>query len=317
MGQVGRLQRVPLREVWRHEAADFSAWMENNLDVLNEVLDFNLISAEREKAAGAFSVDLVGEDEDGRTVVIENQLEKSDHDHLGKLLTYLAALEAHAAIWIVARPRQEHANAVAWLNTASATPFYLIQVEAVRIGQSAPAPLFTVIVGPSAEAQAAGATRRELSERQQVRRRFWTMLIERARAHTELYAQRSPTADNWIAAGSGFVGLEWVFTVRQHEMQVCLYIDRQDQDLNFAIFDMIHADKDAIEAKFGDALDWQRLDAKRACRIRFVLQGGGWRDEQNWPDITDRSVKAMLRLVSALESYVPRARTVCAQRSSS
>ncbi len=120
---VGKLRRVPLREVWKNEATDFTTWLEDNPDVLNEVLDFNLSSLEREKAAGDFSVDLVGDDENGNTVIIENQLEASDHRHLGQVLTYLAALEAKAAVWIVSRPRQEHVKAVTWLNEATNTPF--------------------------------------------------------------------------------------------------------------------------------------------------------------------------------------------------
>ena len=109
---IGKITRVALRDVWKHEAADFTTWLENNIDVLNDVLDFNLSSAEREQSAGAFRVDLVGEHEDGGTVVIENQLEKSDHDHLGKVLTYLAALDAKAAVEIrvstTARAYQGH-----------------------------------------------------------------------------------------------------------------------------------------------------------------------------------------------------------------
>jgi len=103
---IGRLERVPLREVWRHEALDFTSWLEKNLDVLNEVLDITLSDAEREQAAGTFSVDLVATDSSGNPVVIENQLGKSDHDHLGKLITYLTAIDAKAAIWIVTEPRR-------------------------------------------------------------------------------------------------------------------------------------------------------------------------------------------------------------------
>ena len=83
---IGRLERVPLREVWKHEALDFTQWLQENLDVLNEVVDLNFSTAEREQTAGAFSVDLVAEDDGGNAVIIENQLEKSDHDHLGKLI---------------------------------------------------------------------------------------------------------------------------------------------------------------------------------------------------------------------------------------
>ena len=93
---VGKLERIALRQVWKHEAYDFTKWLQENIDVLNEVLNLNLINVEREQAAGAFSIDLVAEDEAGGKVIIKNQLEKSDHDHLGKLITYLAALEARA-----------------------------------------------------------------------------------------------------------------------------------------------------------------------------------------------------------------------------
>ena len=89
---IGKLQRVPLREVWKHEAKDFTQWLQDNIDVLNSVLDLNLVNVEREQAAGSFSIDLVAEDEGGSTIIIENQLEKSNHDHLGKLITYLTAM---------------------------------------------------------------------------------------------------------------------------------------------------------------------------------------------------------------------------------
>lgn len=112
MGEIGKLERVPLKEVWKHEALEFTKWLEENIDVLNDVLDINLSSVEREQSAGSFSVDLVAEDEAGDLVVIENQLGKSEHDHLGKLITYLTALEAKTAIWIVTDPRPEHVRAV-------------------------------------------------------------------------------------------------------------------------------------------------------------------------------------------------------------
>ena len=222
---IGRITRVKLREVWRHEARDFTTWLEDNTDVLSEVLDFSLASAEREKSAGDFSVDLVGEDENGQTVIIENQLEKSDHDHLGKVLTYLAALEAKAAVWIVAKPRPEHVKAITWLNEATSTPFYLVQVEAIRIGESPPAPLLTRIAGPSVEARAAGNAKKNLSERHNIRYRFWTQLLDAAKAKTALHARISPKTHNWVGTRTGVLDLNWNYAVRQHGTQVELYID--------------------------------------------------------------------------------------------
>ena len=145
---VGKIERLPLRDVWKHEARYFTTWLEENVEVLNDVIDLGLTTAQREQSAGSFSVDLVAEDEQGGTIIIENQLEKSDHDHLGKVITYLTMMQAKAAVWIVADPRPEHIAAITWLNSEVASAdFYLLKVEAVRIGLSAPAPLLTLIVG--------------------------------------------------------------------------------------------------------------------------------------------------------------------------
>lgn len=106
-GAIGKITRIPLREVWHREDRDFTTWIRDNIDVVAEQLGLELVNAEREQAAGSFSVDIVAETDDGRAVVIENQLERSDHDHLGKLLTYLAAFDAKVAVWIVSEPRPE------------------------------------------------------------------------------------------------------------------------------------------------------------------------------------------------------------------
>ena len=122
--KIGKLERVPLREVWKHEALDFTQWLQENIDVLNTALDLNLVNVDREQAAGSFSIDLVAEDGSGGTVVIENQLEKSNHDHLGKLVTYLTAMGATVAIWIVSDPRPEHVAAITWLNESSSASLH-------------------------------------------------------------------------------------------------------------------------------------------------------------------------------------------------
>jgi len=128
---IGKLESVPLRELWKHEELDFSAWLENNIETLSEALGLTLTLVQREKTAGAFQVDLVAEDADGRLVILENQLEPTDHDHLGKVLTYLTNLEARAAIWVTSDARPEHIRAVAWLNEATPADiaFYLVRKE--------------------------------------------------------------------------------------------------------------------------------------------------------------------------------------------
>ena len=274
---IGKIHRVPLRDVWKHESLDFTKWLQDNIDVLNDVLDLSLSSAEREQPAGDFYVDLVAEDEDGNTVVIENQLEKSNHDHLGKLITYLASVGAKTAIWIVAEPRPEHVSAIAWLNECSPAAFYLLKIEGIKIGDSTPAPLLTQIVGPSEESRKVGETKKELAERYVIRQAFWSKLLERAKERTKLHANISPGQYSWIGTSAGRRGLGFNYAVRQHEASVELYIDRgKDTDEeNKTIFDTLVASKDDIEATFGEPLEWQRLESKRACRIRKEI-------EPNW-----------------------------------
>src|SRR5262249_7568022 len=113
---IGKLEKVDLRELWRHVERGFSAWLVDNLDALTEVLGFPLEEPRRDVPAGSFEVDVVAEDENSNLVVIENQLEATDHDHLGKVLTYLTNLDAKRAVWITRSPRPEHVKAVVWLN---------------------------------------------------------------------------------------------------------------------------------------------------------------------------------------------------------
>ncbi len=185
---ISKIQRLPLRNVWKHEALDFTTWLEGNIDVLNDALDMELTGVEREKNAGTFSVDLVAEDGQGGIVVIENQLGKSDHDHLGKLITYLASMSAKTGVWIVADPRPEHVTAISWLNESYSASFYLLKVEAIQIGESPAAPLLTLIVGPSEEGKKAGEAKKDLVERYVLRRKFWTQLLDLAKSKTKLHA---------------------------------------------------------------------------------------------------------------------------------
>jgi len=153
---------------------------------------------DREKAAGDFSIDLVDEDGGGGTVIIENQLEKSNHDHLGKIITYLTGMSARAAIWIVSDPRPEHVAAITWLNEASSAAFYMVKVEAVRIGESPATPLFTLIVGPSEETKEVGETKQKIAERYVIRKRWWTQLLERAAKVSKLHSHITPREYSYL-----------------------------------------------------------------------------------------------------------------------
>lgn len=303
---IGKVERVPLREVWKNEALDFTPWLQDNIDILNEQLDLSLSSAEREKPAGGFNVDLVAEDDVGDVIIIENQLEKSNHEHLGKLVTYLTALDAKAAIWIVSDPRPEHIAAISWLNESSSASFYLVKVEAIKIGDSPPAPLLTLIVGPTEEGRVLGNKKKELAERDSIRRRFWEQLLDRAKSKTKLHAAKSPSHRGWVGTSAGKSGLSFIYVIGLEKARVELYIDRgkDAENENKRIFDKLFASKKEIEAAFKEPLEWQRLEGKRACRILKQIDIGGLRDEDKWPQIQDAMIDAMVRLEQALKPHI-------------
>jgi hypothetical protein len=292
---ISKLRRVPLRDVWKHEAYNFTQWLQENIDVLNGTLDLDLISAEKEQAAGAFSIDIVAESSDGESYVIENQLEKSNHDHLGKLITYYASMKARGAIWIVAEPRPEHVNAMSWLNEASGADFYLVKVEAICIDESPAAPLLTLIVGPSAEAKNTGQVKKEMAERHHLRHEWWTMLVERDDA--KLHAHINPGNHSYLGTSSGSPGLSYNYSVRQNECGAELYIDRgsDSEAANLAIFEQLIQSRSQIEQDVNEQLIWEPMEGRRACRIQFKIPGGYRMPKEEWPKTQERIVSVMTK----------------------
>lgn len=307
---IGKLEKVKLRQLWKHEEHGFSKWLLENLDILGDEIGIALSEPQREVKVGSFSVDLVAEDQNGNRVIIENQLEPTDHGHLGKLLTYLTNLEAKTAVWITKSPRPEHIQAVVWLNetTPDDISFFLVQLDAYRIGGSDPAPLFTVIVEPSAESKGFGQQKKDLAERHVLRLKFWEQLLSRAKQKgLMVHAARSPTKDGWISAGSGRAGITYTYVIwKDGHAAAELYIDIGDKDENKEIFDGLLTKKKEIEKSFGGALLWERLDERRASRIRYMINLGGLSvGEAKWPAIQDAMIDAMSRLHGALKPYIP------------
>ncbi len=299
---IGKIQRVSLREVWKHEAHDFTTWLEENIDVLNEALDISLSSVKREQAAGNFSVDLLAEDESGSFVVIENQLEKSDHDHLGKLLTYLVAFEAKTAIWVVSEPRPEHVSTISWLNESSPASFYLLKVEALKIGDSPPGPLLTLVVGPSEEGRKVGDAKKEQTEAHTVRRRFWTRLLERAAQRTSIHAHASPSDRYYSSVSTGIPGLYYGYVLVYGAARIELYIYRAGgAEENERIFDQLAGQREDIESEFGEDLHWQRNEGANPCRIYDLIDVPDWMDEAGWDRLHEEMIDSIIRLDSVMK----------------
>jgi len=303
---IGKIKRVPLREVWRHEARDFTTWLQTNIDILCEVIDMELTNVEREQSTGNFSVDLVAEDASGNTVIIENQLEKSDHDHLGKLVTYLAAVEAKAAVWIVADARAEHVAAVSWLNQSPQNNFYIVKLEAIKIDTSDSAALLTLIVGPTEEGKNIGKSKGERAERDATLIRFWTHLLERSNKTTKLFQGISPSGSSYVQKTAGVSGISYIYNSKKHDSRIGLYLGSPAKvDDNRKRFDHLYESKEQIDKDFGEPLVWERLVGTRASRITSPVSEGGFADaEEKWPFIQDAMIERMVRFHDALAPHV-------------
>lgn len=311
MNHVEKITRLNIKDAFRYEAKDLTPWLCENIDVLGDAIGIELRNPEREQSTGNFNVDIRAETVTGDVVVIENQFGTSDHDHLGKIITYLTSFEAKIAIWIVERPKQEHINALNWLNEMdNGCDFYLLGIEAIKIGDSNPAPLLTTIVRPSDEAKIIGKIKKNETKRHQLRREFWATLLDKMKVRgSRTFLSISPTDDSWIAATAGLRGLTYVFWINMNNSRLELRIDRgkgSDTE-NVRIFNDLMQFKDEIETSYGGPLKWEEMEGYRVCGIRIELSNGGYANgEDEWDIIADNMASTMIRLINATQPYVKR-----------
>lgn len=306
---VQKINKVPLREIWKKEDKDFTKWLEDHIDYLSDVLGFNISIISREEKVGPFRVDLFCEDDDGHKVIIENQLEPTDHSHLGQIMTYLTNLEANTAIWITSKPVEEHIKVIAWLNENAPDDiaFYVIKLEAIRIGDNPiAAPLFTIVEGPTDTVKEIGKEKKAYAETHHLRKEFWTKLLDKAKEKTKLHANVSPCIYTWVGAGAGHAGIGYNYSVSNNAANVEVYLDRGKDfpDINKERFDKLFNHKDEIEEVFGDKLSWERLDKKRASRIAFRINNVGLKNKDKWPELQDKMIDSMIRLKKATEPFI-------------
>jgi hypothetical protein len=304
---VGRPEKVALRNIWAKEAADFTTWLSNNIDILAEQLGIELLNLEKEKPVGTFAVDLVGIGKDGQLAIIENQLGKTDHDHLGKVLTYLSNLNAKTAIWISPDPRPEHVAAINYLNEVvpEDTNFYLIKIEAFKIGNSEPAPFFTLVAGPSPEVRRRGDIKKELAEREQKLVEFFKQLLDKSNKKIHLFKNVSPSKYNSIGTGAGRSGLFWVYVVRGSDARAELFFQAAEATINSKRFKTLLDKKAQIENQFGEPLEWDYKENRKQQYIRSWSTIGGLSNEDKWKEIQDDLVNRMIKLENALKEYLP------------
>ena len=242
MAKLGKLKEVSIRDVWPHEQFDFSKWLsqEENIQELGDTLNLSLTDIETEKFVGSYRCDILGKDElTGKIVLIENQLEPTNHDHLGKIITYASGLDASVVIWIVESARDEHASAIEWLNkhTSDDLAFFLVEVHAYTIGDSLPAPYFKIIEQPNDFTKTVKSISKsgDLSETQEARLDFWTKFNDVLEANGKPFNKRKASTDHWyeVAVGTsqGHISIDLVN--KEHRVRVGFWIgDNKELFLN-------------------------------------------------------------------------------------
>jgi len=278
MASFGNLKRLNLRDIWSHEATEFTPWLAENIADLGEALGLELEVDQKDASVGDFFLDLLAKDlGTNRTVVIENQVTGTDHDHLGKLLTYASGFDASIVIWIAENIREEHRQALEWLNerTNDDTEFYGVVIEVLQIDESKPAYNFRPIVFPNEWRKSVNrSSSADLSERMERYRSYFQQLIDELRDVHKFTNAKIAQPQNWHYFSPGVSGFYYGMSfVQGKKARVELYIDTKDYERNKGIYDVISKDKETIERDYGQSLSWERIEGKRACRVALYRDG--------------------------------------------
>ncbi len=284
---LGKLKEIDnLRAVWKNEAQDFTQWLskKENMRLLSQEIGLDLLTQETEANVGQFNVDLLAEEDGGeRIAIIENQLEDSDHDHLGKVLTYASGLEADILIWIVKRAREEHRKAIEWLNekTDEDINAFLIELELWQIEDSKPAVKFNVVTQPNNWVKIIKRHRQsDLTDMKKKQLQFWNEFRDYCLDHNVKFSLRTPRPQHWytVAIGTSEAHISLNLNSFDDEIRCELYIsDNKD------LFDSLDISKEEIETKLGAGLEWMRLPEKKASVIR-IKRDGNIDNEQQWDE---------------------------------
>ena len=307
--ELGNLELVDPRLVWKNEAHDFTPWLLANADRLSAALGIDLELEAAEHPVGGFSLDLVGRDiTNDAVLIVENQLAITDHSHLGQVLTYAAGTDASTIVWIATGFREEHRQALDWLNenTGEDTHFFGIELQVVKIGDSANAPLFNVVVQPNDwQKQVRAATQPgATSAKGAAYMKFWRRFLDRVHVeHPDWTSGKAVGPQNWYDMKGPISGCRYSSSFAgQDRLRHELYIDTGDGEKNMQIFALLRDRMGQIEDEYGGALSWEELPDKRASRIADYLDGCSVLDDERLDEYIEWFLDAGVRLRRALKA---------------
>ncbi|HPX32764.1 MAG TPA: DUF4268 domain-containing protein [Erysipelotrichaceae bacterium] len=304
--KLGRLEEVDIRELWVHEQHNFSNWLakEENIELLNETVGLTLTDIDKEVYVGSYRCDIVAVDETtGIKIIIENQLDATNHDHLGKIITYASGLDANVVIWIVKEAREEHKSAIEWLNNnmVKEISFFLLEIHAYKIGDSLPAPKFEVIEKPNDFVKSTKISRDgELSKAESERLNFWTEFNRVISENGKPFNIRKATTDHWydVALGTSEAHISITLVNKDSNIGVEVYIsDNKD------IYDNLFLHKKEIESKLNFPMIWERLDDKKASRIKYYIPGLNFDRQDNYLELMLKIIDKVVIIRNVFKGY--------------
>lgn len=291
--KFGRPERVELRKRWKTENRDFTPWLakEKNLSLLAETLNLDLELEKREVSVGEFQADILCRNTlDNSWVVIENQLEKTDHEHLGKLLTYAAGLNAATVVWIAKEFRDEHRAALDRQNevTEERLRYFGVEIELWQIGNSSPAPKFNIVAKPNDwRRNVLYATSGDLTETQLQQIQYWTELSERMSEEDCGIGDLNPIPNAHVFLAIGKSGIRLKVSISKQKKRLSVWLDMFDERAT-AHFNLLAQDREEIDQEFGESLEWNELPGKKSCQV-FLHEGNtdptskaDWAEQHAW-----------------------------------
>lgn len=296
---IGRPVRLSAREIWAGGTRELISWFADHPVALGDVLDLSLTTLAQPTKDVARAADLIGEDVDGRLVVIEVSLSRSNNSGLGRLMSHVSALGAETAVWVADDFAAEHIGAFAWLNRSGVARFYLVQIQAFRAPSGAVSHVLTRVLGPSRLVQAAEQERRSIVERSELRRAFFDQLNSREGGTASATRGESSV----IHRLTRLAGVTYNFVVEDYQSgaEVRIAGSGERQEYASAIFERLVAQRDEIEAALApDALLWESLGPGH-FRIALMIPGGFASAETDWDEIQLQLVEAMGRLRRAFK----------------
>lgn len=296
MPKFGSLESQEVREYWADEARDFTPWVANEIRAedeseLEDTLGLELEVIEEEKSVGRYNVDILAEVvDDNRNVVIENQLNSSDHDHLGKSIAYASGVDADIIVWIAPRFYDEHRDAMQWLNENSreGVDLFAIRLEVWKIGDSDPAVRLNPVVEPSEWKEKAQRSKGELTDTDKLQEEYWTEFRDRLEEReTTPLNPRKPFPDYYHNVSIGKSGFKLQFTInsRDNELGAGLLI-RDDADAYW----QLEEDREEINKAFDQEVVWKEPEETRSGKKRskiLVTKHSDVTDEEQWNEYLD------------------------------